>query len=297
VLVFGESAGAVDTCVQLASPRAAGLFSAALMESGGCGDPTLAQAETDQAGVSATLGCTTLECLRGLPATTVVQKVPGVVSVSGLDAGIKWGPNVDGVILPAAPIVRLRAGTYNQVPFVVGANSDETARAVPMVADAQTYADLIHATFGPTLGDLVLAQYPASAYATPRKALIAVTTDARFVCPARKIARAARGAPGFRYFFSHALDSGVASSFGAWHGLELLFVFRHLEIAGYVPSAGERALSDAMAGFWARFAATGDPGWPAYDPATDRTQRLDDPLAVEDGIRTAQCDFWDSLIP
>ncbi len=36
VLLFGESAGAEDTCVHVASPRSKGLFSRALMESGLC---------------------------------------------------------------------------------------------------------------------------------------------------------------------------------------------------------------------------------------------------------------------
>lgn len=45
VMVFGESAGAIDTCALIASPLAAGLFSSALMESGSCEDPTRAYRE------------------------------------------------------------------------------------------------------------------------------------------------------------------------------------------------------------------------------------------------------------
>ena len=53
---------------------------------------------------------------------------------------------------------------------------------------------------------------------------------------------------------------------------------------------------------WARFAAAGDPNgpglapWPAYDPARDRTLVWDAAVSTVDGIRTAECDFWDSLV-
>ena len=36
-MVLGESAGATNVCTLVASPLAAGLFTSALMESGGCG--------------------------------------------------------------------------------------------------------------------------------------------------------------------------------------------------------------------------------------------------------------------
>ena len=55
-----------------------------------------------------------------------------------------------------------------------------------------------------------------------------MTTDARFVCPSRRIARAAAGGqsePVFRYFFTKSLDSAAAAAFGAYHSLELPFVF------------------------------------------------------------------------
>jgi para-nitrobenzyl esterase len=88
---------------------------------------------------------------------------------------------------------------------------------------------------------------------------------------------------------------------GAWHGQELLPLFRHLSIAGYTPSAGEQALSDAMDGYWSRFAAGGDPNgagavaWLRYD-AAENVLTLDDTDGTAAGVRAAQCDFWDQLL-
>ena len=311
VLLFGESAGAVDTCVHLASPLSAGLFSAALMESGGCGDQPLATVEQDGAAAVDKAGCTAAAdipaCLRALGGAALVQAAPGVVSVTGLETGIKYAPNVDGYLLADSPLNLILAGKHNHVPFVVGANSDETSKYAPAVADAQAYTDLLHTQFGTVLGDLVLQQYPAAGFATARKAYIAVTTDARFVCPSRKIARSVRAQqtqPAYRYFFTHALDAAPAlQPLGAWHGLELLWVFHHLDVGNYPASAAESALSDAMIGYWTRFAGAGDPNgagapnWPVYDATSDPALALDDTIAAITGVRTANCNFWDSLTP
>jgi para-nitrobenzyl esterase len=197
-------------------------------------------------------------------------------------------------------VVVIGKGEHNRVPFVVGANADETGSAAPPIFSEAEYRALVVAQFG-VLSSLVLARYPASAYATPRKAYVAVTTDARFVCPSRRFARAAAngGSPAFRYFFSYP----ASRLYGAVHGIELPFVFGAFDaIPGYSPGATERALSESMNASWARFAATGDPSvpggatWPAYDPIRDRTFVWDAPSASVDGIRREACDFWDSLL-
>jgi len=309
VMLFGESAGAVDTCVHLASPLSAGLFQAALMESGGCGQPTLQQAEGEGQKVVDAAGCTTaadvLACLRALPAATLVKAAPGVVSVTGLDKGLKYGPNVDGWVLTGSPIDVIAESKHNHVPFVVGANSDETALYTPMVGDAIAYEDMIRTQF-PAIADQLLQLYPAASYPTPRKAFTAITTDGRFVCPSRHIARVARGAqkePVYRYLFSHGLDSTPAGALGAWHGLEVLWIFNHMEVSDYKPSVSEKQLSDGMIGYWSRFAKSGNPSgsgvpeWPLFEEASDAHLVIDMPLHSGTNLRTVECDFWDSLAP
>jgi para-nitrobenzyl esterase len=122
---------------------------------------------------------------------------------------------------------------------------------------------------------------------------------------ARNVA-AAQAQPVYRYFYTHVLDGAplgpVAKAAGAWHGQELLPLFRHMTIAGYTPSAGEQQLSDAMDGYWSRLAAAGDPNgggpvaWPRYDAATDTFLQLDDAQQAGAGVRSAQCDFWDGVL-
>jgi para-nitrobenzyl esterase len=278
VLLFGESAGGRDTCVLLASPLAAGLFSRALIESGACTEATLAQHEQNGLTLAQKAGCGDAVdvpgCLRGLDAATLVSAVP-VDWQQNLNSNAPpfFGPDVDGTLLTASPIDVLSSGGANRVPLVVGSNGDETDAIAPRIPSADQYAAMVRRVF-PQVAGLLLAQYPASSYATPRQAWVALTSDAQFICPARTIARSAAAGlqqPVYRYLFSHAFDSGRGRALGAWHGLELLWVFGHVDANGYRPSAAEQALSDAMIGYWSRFAATGDPNgagavaWPLYD--------------------------------
>jgi len=63
----------------------------------------------------------------------------------------------------------------------------------------------------------------------------------------------------------------------------------------------DRPLAELMAGYWGRFAATGDPNgggapaWPPYQPAEDRHLALDLVPAAGAGLRRAQCDLWDRV--
>ncbi|MBK8257614.1 MAG: carboxylesterase family protein [Polyangiaceae bacterium] len=305
VMVFGESAGALNTCLVLTSPKAAGLFSGALMESGGCVAQTkeVASAEADNWATLA--GCQDdadpAACMRALNENDAVSLLPAPIDLAGKQGPFQ--PHVDGAFIPKAPFDLLASGDFNHVPFVVGANENETGQAVPDMTEAE-YEALVNATFA-ALAPQVLAQYPAADYPTPRDAYVAVTSDAKFICGARRIARAAAGSTTvFRYHFTHVLDNvgPQGKKNGAFHGLELLFLFDKLTIANYMASDGEKALAEAMGGYWSRFGATGDPNgngaveWPVYDPVTDSYLQLDTTIVADAGVHTVNCDFWDSLL-
>lgn len=310
VMLFGESAGALDTCMLLTSPLAKGLLSSALMQSGGCNAKSFAERLKEGDQFIAKVGCARArkpaDCLRKLDAATLVTAVDGpVVSPIGLMTPA-FGPTVDGYVLPDEPLATIEQGKHNAVPFIIGANADETsAFGIPPMTEAQ-YQRIIRQALGP-LADPVLAQYPVSAYDTPRKALIAVTTDSQFVCPARRIAEAVathQTAPVYRYFYRHALNNLAGKLLGASHGSELLFVFQHLgDSPDYSPTADDLAIEAAILGYWTRFAATGDPNggdtttaaWPVYLADVDPYLDLAMPVKAGAGVRTEQCDFWERL--
>jgi para-nitrobenzyl esterase len=320
VLVFGESAGAVSVCRLVVSPLARGLFAAAVMESGACVATPLARAEQNGAAAIKAIGCDTaadpVVCARQVPAAKMIElAVPEKIDISAVGR-MSYDGVVDGWAVPAAPIELIGQGKHNKVPIIVGANTAETGSAVPAVASEDQYKQMVSAMLlplgGQALVDAALAQYPASEYPTPRAAYVALTSDVKFVCTARKAARAfakAQAEPVYRYVFSHVAENASATvrALGAVHGSELPFVFGNVYIATqagpYTPSPGDLAVVDAFNGYWSRMAAAGDPNgggalaWPRYDATSDQSLRIAGTPAVEAGHRAKQCDFWDSVAP
>ncbi|MDQ3334110.1 MAG: carboxylesterase family protein [Myxococcota bacterium] len=299
VTIFGESAGARDVCSLVASPTAKGLFHRAIMQSGGCKFlPTRAKAEASAAEVATTVGCATgdVACLRALPAETIIRAAAPVIS--GLSSG-EYQPMIDGVVQTDQPQRVIAAGAHSQVPFMIGANADETGNSAPAITTVAQYEALVRMQLGMAIGDMALQRYPASAFPTPRAAYVRLTTDSRFVCPSREIARSfdtGQTAPVYRYFFQYR-----PTPLGAVHGLDVPFVFGTFDGivtpngTPYTPNATDLALQATIQGYWTRFARTGDPGgtpaWPVYG-VTDPVLVLDATTSSTEGIRTANCDFW-----
>jgi len=306
VLLFGESAGAQDTLVHVASPLSSGLFAAALAESGGSYRTTLAQHETAMLELSSAVGCATaaLDCMRAVPAATLAA-VPS--AVGPLASGMQYVPAIDGYLLVDTVPNVIALGAHNKVPLVIGTNGDETSRMVPRVTSEAEYETAVRALYGQAT-DALLAIYPASSFPSPQKALIRMTTDLTWTCPTRRLARVAsehQTAPVFRYHFTWTAPGVGGAAVGATHGLELPFVFATFAAIapGFVPTAEDTALSAALQGYWARLAATGDPNgasaviWPLYDTATDPFLGLDRTIAAGAGLASDECDALEALIP
>lgn len=316
VLLFGESAGALDTCMLLASPLAAGLFSRALLESGGCSAPPAANRSGEGVNLSSDLGCEgtpdPAACLRAVPTSTLVT----IWDTNPISNGVvmqAFGPNVDGYVLPQPPLAALINGEHNPVPLGVGANADEMLPfTLPMsesVYIALVY--LLFAPYGPGAAQEALALYPVGTglgeYPTAREAWAALATDGEFVCPARGVARSAAAGQSesvYRYFFSRRLDSPLYGPLGAFHGLELPFVFQRVaDIPLYVPRPEDLALEAGMLGYWTRFAVAGDPNsdgavpWPTYELTADPYLELGATITAGAGLRADKCDFWSHYAP
>jgi para-nitrobenzyl esterase len=82
---------------------------------------------------------------------------------------------------------------------------------------------------------------------------------------------------------------------GAFHGLELAFVFRFGSMPALRPTAEERALSDTVADYWTQFARTGVPNarglphWPEYALNDDQYQVLKSPVTTAIGFGGRAC--------
>lgn len=317
VAIAGESAGGHAVCELLVAPAARGLFHRAITQSGGCTFRLneLADAELIGETLAAEVGCDgadPLTCMRALPADELIRNPFDRTDVVG---GVFYHPNsldfypfVDGTHLPRQIDAALLAGEAAPVPVIVGSNTHEgtifhTEVSSTHVANDTEYRDAVAVLWGDAAADAIVAEYPSSDYDSPNDAIIQVSSDGFFTCPARRTARshAAAGNATYRYVFARLPTGTILPDLGAFHAAELLFLFgTHHPTFGRVGASGEE-LSDAMQGYWTRFTAIGDPNgagavpWPAYDGATDPYLRLDVPVEAQAGYLTAECDFWDGI--
>jgi para-nitrobenzyl esterase len=302
VTVFGESAGGISICALLGSARSDGLLQRAVIQSGGgcgffAGLRTAGPAGTPSGiargeAILSEVGCTgadELSCLRSLPLDTIARAGQSAALLSN------FAPVIDGAVVQANAIDAFNDGSRD-LPLMIGSNADEATvftTAVVINDQQQLEAALRQLTVLPTLGDPVVAMYPASDFASPKAAYDAFVADVTFVCPALAMADAAgAGAPAFSYHFTHLLD-GSAAALGAFHGLELAYVFGNLETNLYTPVAGDEQVSAAMQQAWSSFARDGapqmTPPWPAHQKGAPQIQPLAVTIETVSEIRQGRC--------
>ncbi len=320
VTIFGESAGGISVHAQLVSPLAAGTFHHAIVQSGAIfQQPALVDAEADGAVLADALGCTdqTAACLRGLSADAIVAGQPSTLQSTS--------PVIDGAVLPTAFRTAFLNGDFNRVPVIEGSTHDEMRLFVALLFDLQTgpvteagYPSAVSTLLGvpESLTPFLIARYPVSAYPSPGLALSALATDAAFACNALRADRALSAfVPTYAYEFDDAnapqlFLPPVSFPYGAAHASEIQYLFAVPSLLPAPPlDAGQQQLSDAMVGYWARFARTGRPvarrttRWPRYDASAPTGTRMLSLLPPAPAIKLAadfhfdhQCSFWDPLL-
>jgi para-nitrobenzyl esterase len=315
VTVFGESAGAMSVCTLLASPKAKGLFHAAIIESGGC--EVTASPATGYAHAltyAAEVGCAgapdVLACLRAVPAAELIEKLRFGPLGSALE------PHVDGVVLTDTPLKLIRKGAFNRVPLLSGSNANEVqglAAADPAYFGLKTlswgkFGAALVATFGRDDGLRLAELYGPGTYATPFDAWWTLKSDYILACPSlfAPQAVAARGLPAYHYVFTWADLGAVSRVTGTVHGLDLFFVFGNLgPLYTLIPAdhyAAAQKLAARMRRLWATFARTHAPaaadlGVPAWPQVGAGSMLLTYDMAVDPAIKRAACAFWDGRLP
>lgn len=337
VVIFGESAGAVNVCTLLGVPSAAGLFHGAIMQSGGCaqldkvGTPNRPGIRELSDDLIANAGCEgaadVIACLRAIDRDTLLTTDPqGTVAVADLSRG--WGPHVDGSLIPKNSGEAIVDGSAHDVPFMVGANTEENGAENNPYGDDMTEAEFlayVQATFGATLGVLKPATYaeitstwynPDDYNYTPTgptryaHAWVALSSDLKFFCGARNIAQDAAesfSSPVYRYIFGYDGFPNLGGYPWVKHAIEIPFAFGTFNAASPIYSDGDRRVRDDMSSYWTQLAKDSDPNsgettvaWPAYEwdgaAGTRQTMFLDDPSAAigpaDPRQRDGHCDFW-----
>ena len=314
VTIFGESAGGMSVCDHLVSPRSAGLFHRAIVQSGPCAMPltTIDAGQAQGDAMASALGCTTapvVACLRTKSPDELLTALPND-GAFGLTGGTRWGPTLDGYVLTGQVKETIASGAFNKVPTVVGWNVDEgklfNALAFLLPNKALT-ADGYQAAVTTLLRDeakvqQVVARYPASAFPTPGDAFAQAIGDAAIKCPGHTVAveLAAQGVPTWVYSFAYPKATFQVPipgyDLGAFHSAEIQFAFG---MPLKSDDAAEDTLGDEMSSRWAAFAKTGDPStgspaWPAFDGGAQHLV-FDTVLSTGHDLDKDVCAFWDTI--
>lgn len=279
VTVMGQSAGAVDTCLLMASPLSQGLFQGAILESGECQDTpnedirrpihynlidTTGEASgerlTSDLGVSSGPGV--LQRLRQTPASEILKAWED-------DPGLHFDAIVDGWVIPKQPAQIFAEGKEIRIPILVGSNADEaTVFGDNNLKTVDEYKRHLQQDTGKYF-EQELQLYPVSSAADVATRSVQLESD-EFACAAYSIARAMTkaGVKAYLYYFTY-VDSGKRSRLGAHHGEELFF------LSGSFPSdwdhtSEDQQLGNLIRGYWSQFVKTGNPNfdgapdWPPY---------------------------------
>jgi para-nitrobenzyl esterase len=253
VTVAGQSAGAADIALLTVSPLAKGLFNREILESGGAtfggAGKTLAAQEADGVKFAELKGAHNVADLRAMSWKGLTAPLQGAP---------RFGPVIDGYVLPASPKDAFAAGTQNDVVTLAGYNADESGASPKGAPEANE-----------------------SAREKQRLATLAWA--------------AARGAKAqttsYIYYWDHTLPGPDAAQYGAFHTSEVPYVLNTLGKSDRAFTAADRKIADTLSTYWANFAAYGDPNgqdpdgkplphWPSVREQPEMVMELGDHTAA-----------------
>lgn len=322
----------MSVATHLISPKSAGLFSKAIMES----TVDILYLEKDKAKLYGAEYCKILNCTSGLLHekcnVTCLQLTSVDSSIQAWEKAVgnvaifleaNWGHVEDGLLsfiptccdeeVPAQYIPALQAGMVANVPILAGINTDEGATFLfdgvpylPMFA----YEEAVNFLFGNENGKTIINYYSRYGYKDGRDALAVVFTDYWFRCPLNHwfAAVEAKGSPAWSYRYNHVLSAAqIFPEFGlpkvcstrVCHASELPVVFHRVNIPSINVSLPqlEIDMSDQIVDYWTSFAKTGTPTgkfpWPIWNNQTRENIILQEDMSKENSMEL--CGMWDAI--
>jgi para-nitrobenzyl esterase len=281
VTLFGQSSGSISISELVVSPLAGGLFQRAIGESGGlfepvelAGDFQLAGAEQNGQTFVEKTGERTLRALRAMPASELIK--------------LKFNPHaiVDGYVLPRAPYEAYREGKQNDVDLLIGSNASEGRLFLDdSPISAATFRRQLDRDFSGLIVSLAGPGSPANDQQA-RASFVTFEGEMRFgwdMWAWARLQSAAARRPVFLYRYMQTSPYRVGDRYFGWgasHGMEMPYVFDHLDQQALPWTPQDRRLASVMSSYWTNFAKSGDPNekglpiWTEFTPAHPLAMQL-----------------------
>lgn len=274
VLVFGQSAGGMSTRMLLGSPLAEGLFSRAVIQSGGGlneGDlvrpreefTNLCREAMEHAGLTFTDMMTKDAFTLNEAMNKSVREIASSHEVN------YFQPFVDGYTLTKVPGVTVADGNYMDIPIIVATVAGDSWMFSRKVREQLEGNDNYFRAFSYSPSQ-AWAQYQVEKGRTP---IYAFYMDKK---------QPPKPQPAYRH---------GQPPYGSWapHGTEVAYLFGTLKERGLDHKEEDYELSRMLTRYWVNFAAFGDPNgeglpaWPRYTKETPLTLHVGD-----NGVRAEQ---------
>lgn len=299
---FGESAGAGSILHLLGSPDISAVLRRVIMQSPGVDmtqspdvAATVARAFMGKSGVSDVAGLRQME-----PKAVVAAQLQTAMEMFAEVGAMPFHPVIDGSLVPAMPSERLQTSAAADVDVLIGATAHELRlfkRHLPEQNSEQMLRGAVSGHIAERTGtepsasevETVVGEYRQAAegtsWNTDSDILTAINTDVSMREPIQRIAdhRARAGARTYMYDFWWC--SRAEPDKGAFHAIDLPFVFDSFHVDGWREFIGAddaaESLGRGMRAAWAAFARSGDPSsaelgpWPAYELDQRMTMILD----------------------
>ncbi|MDB5270799.1 MAG: hypothetical protein JWP58_3839 [Hymenobacter sp.] len=276
VTVMGESAGAKLVSAVMATPAADGLYQQVILESGGTQavrDTATATAVTARLLAVLGLHADQTAQLLTLPAADLIRAQQKLAAGPG---GLQlFGPVLDGITIPEAPLTHLARLGRARVRALVGTNRDEAGLFMGFWPTLKEPNPAVLTELFGTNGPQVWRAYEQAHRAQPTdQAWLRTTTDYLYRLASYLLAGtlARAGHPVWLYRFDYRTPGGP----GPVHAQELGYVWNTLSPKA-AQAAPSRALAQQMHRRWVSFITTGTPGaeWPPYTPKRPQAMVFD----------------------
>ena len=317
VTIFGESAGAISVGVLLTSPATKGLFKRAIMQSGS-GQAVLSGEQADRIAnqYAKTLRITNTRdaYMKFTPEELLASQPkvkPKMVKLETEDfpdpsGGVSlYFPVIDGDIIPEVPLINARNGAGANCDLMIGYNTDEmnyflVPTGLLKKIKFNLVLNLAVKKVHPSPSALIAVYKKEYPQKNLGELFSAILTSYQAQVPSIRFANA-HSLAGKTYMYEFAWPSTVANgTYGAYHGLELPFVFNNLDIVtgerGMVGAQGvPPELGDKMQDAWVQFAKTGSPGWDNYNTTDRKTMLINDTWLLQNKPHAKVVAAWDGV--